>query len=104
GCLVRHVFRRLRAVATVGVGGAWSRSVVFRGGGRVDNDRGGIFRPPPDLGCGREQGGRAWLRAAIVITCHRPRWCRRDARGSRSFGSSRSSPQWWPSALRSTAS
>ncbi len=76
---------------------------VFRGGGGADDDCGGVLRPAPDLGFAGKQGGPAWLRTSIATTCRRLRSCGRKARGSRSSGSFRFLPRWWPLALRSSA-
>ena len=45
-----------------------------------------------------------WLKIPSFPTSRRPPSCRGGARGSRSSGSSRSSPRWWPSGSPSSAS
>ena len=68
---------------------------VLHGGGRADDDRGPVVRSAPDLGPRRDHPERAWLSPPTTSNCRRPRWCGRSAAGSRSSGSSRSSPRWW---------
>ena len=50
GRVRRHVHRCPRAAPAADVGRARSGRGFFRGGGRADDDRGGVLRPAPDLG------------------------------------------------------
>ena len=62
----RHVHRRARAAAAADVGGARPGRAVLRGGGGADDARGGVLRPPSDLGF----AARAW-RAAMAESTDR---------------------------------
>ena len=101
---VGSVHRRARAAPAADVGGARRRRAVLRRGRRADDARGGNVRSPGSSGMPSEpRPGAPWLTSPISRTSRRPPSRRRSGCGSRSSGSFRCSPRWWPSASPSSA-